>query len=69
MIVRSYFKTKEAPLCRFEQIKTITRGDGISPNLAENLDEVRRVGTLFIILFNNSLEGTIFYKIISSVRE
>ena len=45
---------EEAPLCRFKRIEIIGRGDGISPNLAENLDEVRRVGTLFIILFNNS---------------
>ena len=39
---------EEAPLCRFRQIEIIGRGDGISPNLVENLHIVRRVGTLFV---------------------
>ena len=39
---------EEAPLCRFRRIEIIGRGDGISPNLVNNLHIVRRVGTLFV---------------------
>ena len=56
-IIRTYFKSEEAPLCRFKRIKkTTNRGDGISPNLTKNLDKVRRVGTLFAVQFKCRVE-------------
>ena len=50
-ITHTYFKSEEAPLCRFEfQLIITSRGDGISANLAQNLDILRRVGTLPAVL-------------------
>ncbi len=47
VLMATYFKTEKAPLCRFKPFKiTMSRGYGISPNLAEYLHKVRRVGTL-----------------------
>ena len=45
---------EEAPLCRFKRIEVIGRGDGISPNLVENLHIVRRVGTLSTAQFKTA---------------
>ena len=46
-IIRTYFKSEEAPLCRFEfQLITMSHGDGIPPNLTQNLNILRRGGTL-----------------------
>ena len=50
--MRTYFKSEEAPLCRFEfRLITTSRGDGISPKLSKNLHKVRRVGTLSTVQF------------------
>ena len=47
--IRTYFKSEEAPLCRIEfQLITTSHGNGIPPNLAQNLDTLRRVGTLSV---------------------
>lgn len=36
--LHTYFRSEEAPLCRFRRFKiTISRGYGIPPNLARNL--------------------------------
>ena len=45
---------EEAPLCRFRRIEIIGRGDGISPNLVNNLHIVRRVGTLSTAQFKTA---------------
>lgn len=36
-VVNLILRPGKPPLCRFRQFKTISRGDGISPNLTENL--------------------------------
>ena len=49
--MHTYFKFREAPLCRFEfQLITMSHGNGIPPNLAQNLDILRRGRTLFAVL-------------------
>ena len=46
----TYFNFTEAPLCRIEfQLITTSRGNGIPPNLAQNLDILRRGGTLSVV--------------------
>ena len=51
-ILRTYFKTEETPLCRFEQGKiTTSRGDGIPPDSAQKSDTIRRVGNFWLCTF------------------
>ena len=58
----TYFKAKEAPLCRFElSQKTISRGDGIPPILPHTYDAKQEQSKLLLLCLFRRAGTLLFY--------